>query len=189
MGIKITRGPEHEHSPFISFSGDVPRSNPYYLISNITAQESESFSGSVDIVDSHQGGLIGTTVYVILDIPFADWTGVNDETFASATEVIDYVNDLKASAITALDRIHGSLYGELTTVDVGVDSSFSYTYDIEEAFSYYWVEEDFPNGVTVSAYDNRIVSGIVTETGTVDIACKVRNMAGIQTTTLRLNVT
>lgn len=193
MAIRIRKGPSNGSSPFISFLGitadGVSCSSQYNLITNIDPQFNSSDPTAIDIVNleltSQQGG---TPVYELEGIPFDEWRDEDNLSFADANEVLLYIDNLIDTTVGKINRISNSPAGIATVTTWVANTPINYQFKIDGAVSYYWNESTFPAGLSVSVFDNRIITGSVAAVGTYPLECEVANNVGITTDIVTLEV-
>ena len=188
MAVHILGGPLGEASPLVKFVGPGVR-EAVYLTSQITAAVDPSDADRLHVVDDARTTAEGNTYYAVSSTHYSDWVGENSETFGTALDAVTYINDLtfdKTEHITRRFGDIGALGSQYLRVDQNV--SFDYTYIVDGAFSYFWRETDFPSGVSLSSYDNRRISGVITQTGQYDLQVEITNVSGISTSLLSIEV-
>ena len=190
MAIKIRRGLYGDTSPYIFFTGSSSDGNTAASVRNyiitVTAQLDPANSDNVQVKDLYLSEGNGYDTFEVQSTPYTEWVDHEDNTFASATEVVDYINLSISQGVDQVDDLiatprvgsGSNLYG------VGVNNLFTVDGSIDLGVSYYWDETTFPNGVEVSRYDRRKITGIITEVGTYTVAYEVVNPNGITTTSL-----
>ena len=195
MAIRIKRGPSNGSSPLLSFLGlsaeGSSATSQFNLITNILAQVNSQDNTLVDVVNldlTFQRS--GTQIFELEGVAFDDWLGNENETFTTAQEVVDYINlDIIAATIAKIELVTNTAIATSGVVTASAGAQFSYKANGTGGISYYWNELDFPPGVTVSTYDHRVISGIVTVPGNYQINYEVANQVGITSTFLELIVT
>lgn len=188
MAVHILGGPLGEASPLVKFVGPGVR-EAVYLTSQITAAVDPNDADRIQVVDDARTTVEVSTFYAVSSTHYSDLIGEEGETFTSALEAVTYINDLAFSRNDHISRTHGDLSGYGSAyLQVDVNTPFTYEHYVDGAFAYYWRGDDFPNGVILDGYDNRKISGIITQTGTHSIQVSLSNVAGIHTAFLEIEV-
>ena len=191
MTISIARGPRGADSPFLIFYGSTSNSSSptdgVNFVSNITAAVNATNPNGVDITNDLATAGAGTNVYEVFDAPYDEWRDLNDSSFSSAGEVVNYINTLTAERVDSINSRY-NFVGTASTIQVTQNVAFEHSVAQDYISGYFWREIDFPNGVEVSRYDRRIISGIITQIGLYDLTYEVANQSGIATNTLTLDV-
>ena len=191
MTINIRRGLLGEQSPAIAFVGLTSDkiSSASYLknVDTITAEIGDG--DTVNIIDEalslNNGG--GKT-YELFGAHYSEFRDVDGAPFSDPVGVVSYISDLKVGIITAV-YLQGSLpLPSNDTVNATVGVQFSYDATKTRGVSYFWDESTFPNGVDVSRYDRRKISGIITQTGSYTIDFDVANGLGTRPFTVEVVV-
>lgn len=191
MTIQIQRGPLGDQAVSISFVGVSSEGNSSVHvinnINNILAQVSAD-PFEVDIIDlngTENNG--GVTTLELFGVHYSDWRDVDGNTFANAGDVVNHINNLK-DEFTRLNTQRVVSAGSSTTATFPANTSFEYTARFDNAFEHYWNENDFHSTVSVSVFDGRKISGIVTVAGTYVYNLGVRIPVGIVTVPITLDV-
>ena len=141
-------------------------------------------SGSnVSIVKDAMSVAAGTTIYALKDIPYTRFIDADGNDFTDANNAVNYINTQAAVGTLRFPTTDQNL--EIT---VAMGNTFSYKLDFDRRSSYFWDEDTVPAGLSVSAFDNRKISGQVFATGTYNIEFEVANYFGTTTSTLVVNV-
>jgi len=193
MAIRIRKGPSNGTSPFISFLGitadGATCASQYNLVTNIGPQLNPIDPTAIDIVNleltSQRGGI---SVYELEAVSFDEWRDEDNLPFASANDVIAYINDIINTTVDKINKITSSPVGVATVTTWVANDIINYQFKIDGAISYYWNESTFPPGLSVSIFDNRIITGAVAATGTYSLECEIANNAGITTDIVTLEV-
>ena len=193
MAIRIRKGPSNGTSPFISFLGitadGTSSASQYNLVTNIDPQFNSSNADAIDIVNlelTSQNG--GTPIYELEGVSFDEWRDEDNLPFASANEVLLYIDDLIDTTVGKINRISASPVGLATVTTWVANTPINYQFKIDGGVSYYWNESTFPAGLSVSIFDNRIITGSVAAVGTYPLECEVANNVGITTDIVTLEV-
>ena len=193
MAIRIRKGPRNGSSPFISFLGitadGTTCASQYNLVTNIDPQINGTDPTAVDIVNlelTSQNG--GTPIYELEGVTFDEWRDDDNLPFADANEVLLYIDSLIDTTVSTLNKIGSSPVGIDTVTTWVANSPINYQFLVDGAVSYYWNESTFPAGLSVSVFDNRIVTGSVAAVGTYPLECEVANNAGITTDILTIEI-
>ena len=196
MSIQISKGILGDLSPFISFRGrasdGTSATSTANKINSITIDYNSEDSDYVDVIDDNLSTNNNHTTYELYKVHYSDWLDVDGNSFGTAQNVIQYVQQL---VIAAEDRITFSqttahrASGIPETVNASVGIAFTYNANYNNAVSYFWDEASFPAGVDVSRYDRRRISGIVTQTGTYTIDFQIANHNGTVPTSVIIDVT
>jgi len=192
MTIQIVRGLRGDQSSSIAFVGvssDKISSAKYLHEANaITARV--GVNDAVDIVDdrlsTNNGG--GTT-YDLHGVHYSEYRDLDGNTFSSAVGVVSYIEALQVGIATAM-YLRRSLPLTIAGDTFNVTANVEFTYDATKTrgVSYFWDGSTFPNGVSVSVYDRRKLTGIITETGSYNISYEVANGLGTVQTSVEIIV-
>lgn len=191
MTIDIRRGPLGARSTSIAFAGvSSEGSSSVNVINNITNIEARVSADptKVDIVDlnaTENNG--GVTTLELTSVHYTDWRDADNNTFANAGDVVNHIVDLKDQFIK-LNTQRTVSAGSSTTVSFASNTPFEYKAQFDNGLDYYWNENDFHSTVTVSNFDHRKISGIVTIAGTYVYNLEVRIPVGIVTVPITLDV-
>ena len=192
MTIKITRGILGTQSPSIAFVGvstdNISSAKYLHEANSITA--SVGANDTVDIVDDklslNNGG--GQT-YDLFGVHYSEYRDLDGNPFGSAVGVVSYIQNLQVGIVTAMYlRRSLPLTSGSNTVNTSVDTEFTYDATQTRGVSYFWDGTTFPNGVSVSTYDQRKIVGIITQTGSYDINYQVANGLGTVSTSVNIIV-
>ena len=186
MTVRILGGPLAQVSPLVKFVGPAVR-EAVYLTSQILAGIDAEDSDKVHVVDTARTTYEATTLYAVAATRYDEWIGENGETFSSALEVRDYINQLTSDKTNAISRRFAdiSAFGS-EIVQVDINTPFKYDYFVEGAMGYFWREQDFPPGVSLSFHNMRSISGIITQAGVYDFQVEISNVIGISTSILSI---
>lgn len=193
MTIQITRGPRGDGSPVISFVGLTTDGNSaadtYNNIFGITPQINGSNSDAVDIVDDNATTTSGNGIFVLKGVPYTEWRDRQGSSFASANDVLTYIQDEIFVANELLQNRISTPIGIGTSINVGLNSFFEFDGSLQGGSGYFWDRNTFPSpSIEVSRSDRRKISGIVTLPGTYQVDYEVANINGITTTFVLINV-
>lgn len=189
MTIRIRKGLLGNESPAIAFIG-------------ITSEETSSASrlleadsitpevdgDNVNLIDDWLSENNGDTTYDFFGIHYNEFLDLDDNTFSSAVGVASYINDIKVGVVTAMYIRRSTPLVANDTINTTVGAAFTYNASLIGAVSYYWDETTFPNGVDVSRYDRRKISGIITQAGTYTIGFDAVNRIGARSTSVDIIV-
>jgi hypothetical protein len=197
MAIQIHRGILGTLSPLIIFTGktsdNISAVNGANRIGSISVQYNIDDADYVDIVDNHAtSGNGGHTTFELLKVHYSEWEDGDGNSFGSATNVVQYIEQqvVQSQNRIALSQANPhTLTGIAETVNASVGVAFTYNANYYNGISYFWDEASFPAGVEVSRYDQRRISGIVTQTGTYDIEFQVTGHNGTSLTKVIVDVT
>ncbi len=190
MAIKIRRGLYGDTSPYIFFTGSSSNGNTAASVRNyiitVTAQLDPANSDNVQVKDLYLSEGNGYDTFEVQSTPYTEWVDHEDNPFASAVEVVDYINLSISQGVDQVDDLTATPRVGAGSSSYGVIVNNLFTLDaaLDLGVSYFWDETTFPNGVEVSRYDRRKVSGIITEAGTYTLAYEVINLNGITSTTI-----
>ena len=194
MTIRIRKGPGNGSSPLIRFLGisseGTSSVSQFNLITNVSAQINAFDANSVDILNlelTSQNN--GTAVFELEEVSFGEWRDEDNNTFSSAVEVVQYVDGLVAEASDKLNRYSSQPVGVASVFSAARNTPISFKFMVDNAVAYYWNEGDFPAGLTVSPYDQRILQGSIAFPGNYSIQCEVANIVGVTTDFVQLNIT
>jgi len=187
MAIQINRGPLGDRALFISFVGtdstNSSSTKDIHILSNIVPVAS---GDDVLVYNQVKTLTAGYTVYEVGPTHYSEWLDEFSNTFASAADVVSHIEDIKTTAENNIQRLFYPItdsYNERFSINTQID----YTFEVDGAISYYWKQDTVPTGLTVSIFDGRVLTGIVTQTGSWDVICNVRNRAGISSVTLQMD--
>lgn len=197
MAIQIHRGILGTLSPLIFFTGKTLDGTSAVNIANritsITTQYNADDADYVDIVDNHTTlGNGGHTTFELLKVHYSEWEDGDGNSFGSAENVIQYIDQQISQseneiAFSKTNPHTGT--GLPDTVNASVGIAFTYNANYYNGISYFWDGSTFPNGVSVSVYDRRRISGIITQTGSYDIEFQVTGHNGTTLTKVIVDVT
>lgn len=192
MTIRIARGPRGTASPFLVFYGSASNSasstNTVNLVSNIFAAINASNANGVDVVDNYASLGAGVPVYDVLDAPYDEWEDIDGNTFASASDVVNYINNLVNEQTTnVITRISAPVSAS-STITEAVNVPFTHSAYQDGVTGYFWDAAGFPNGVSVVEGDRRKISGIITQTGSYTINYEAASISGITSNILTIDV-
>ena len=192
MTIQIVRGMRGSQSASIAFVGLSSNkiSSAKYMHEANAITASVGSNDTVDIVDdqlSLNNG--GTSTYDLHGVHYSEYRDLDGNTFSSAVGVVSYIEDLQVGIHTAL-YLRRSLPHTHVPQPVNATGNVQFSYDATKTrgVSYFWDESTFPNGVTVSSYDQRKISGIITQTGSYNIVYEVANGLGTVQTSVNIIV-
>ena len=191
MTIQIQRGPLGDQAVSIAFVGvSSEGSSSVHVVNNINNIEAQISADpfKVDIVDlnaTENNG--GVTTLELTSVHYTDWRDSEGNSFGNAGNVVDHIVDLKDRFVKLnTQRIVSA--GSSTTVSFASSTPFEYTARFDNVFEHYWNENDFHSTVSVSTFDNRKISGIVTVPGTYVYNLTMRVPVGIVTVPITLDV-
>ena len=192
MTIRIARGPRGAASPFLIFYGSTSNSasstNTVNLVSNIFAAINASNANGVDVVDNYASLGAGVPVYDVLDAPYDEWEDLDGNTFASATDVVNYINTLLTDMENAVITRISAPVSTSSTITEAVNTPFTHSIQQDGVTGYFWDAAGFPNGVSVVEGDRRKISGIITQTGSYTINYEAASISGITSNILTIDV-
>ncbi len=184
-------------SPLIIFTGktsdDTSAVNGANRISSITTQYNADDADYVDVIDNQATSSNGGhTTFELLKVHYSEWADGDGNSFGSATNVIQYIDQQIAQseneiAFSKTNPHTGT--GLPDTVNASVGIAFTYNANYLNGISYFLDGSTFPNGVSVSVYDRRRISGIITQTGSYDIEFQVTGHNGTTLTKVIVDVT
>lgn len=195
MTIRIVRGMLGDQSATISFLGITSEgaSAASYKkeVSDFTAEVGID-TVFVRVVDNALTENNGSTTYELENTHYTEFLDSQGNSFSGAQDVVDFLNNQKTGIVTSVynsTRVPYRVSGlPVDTVNVSVNTQFSFTASLQRAVSYYWDEATFPNGVEVSRFDRRKISGIITQTGTYNIQFEAVNRIGSYNTSVDIIV-
>ncbi len=192
MTIQIVKGLRGDQSSSISFVGitsdNVSSANHNHEADSITVLLGTN--DTVNIVDErlteNNGG--GKT-YDLHGVHYSEYRDLDGNPFSSAVGVVSYIEALQVGIQTAmyLRRIL-PITQSGDTVNATANVEFTYDATKTRGVSYFWDGSTFPNGVSVSTYDQRKIVGIITQTGTYDVFYEVANGLGTVQTSVSIIV-
>ena len=138
---------------------------------------------NVSIVKDAMSVAAGTTIFALKDIPYTRFIDADGNDFANVGAAVSYINNQAQVGTLRLPSTDQNL-----EVTVSLGNTFSYKLDYSRRSSYFWDEDTVPSGLSVSAFDNRKISGQVFATGTYNIEFEVTNYFGTTTSILVVNV-
>ena len=191
MTIQIRRGPLGDQAVSIAFVGvSSEGSSSVHVVNNINnilAQVSAD-PFKVDIIDlngTENNG--GVTTLELFGVHYTDWRDSEGNTFGNAGDVLNHITELKNNFVR-LNTVRVVSAGSSTTVSFATSTPFEYTALFDNTLEHYWNENDFHSTVSVSTFDNRKISGIVTVPGTYVYNLTTRVPVGIVTVAITLDV-
>ena len=191
MTIRIKRGLLGDQSPCIAFVGvsSDNTSSAKYL------HEADAFRVEVsgdnihiidDVLSINNGG--GDT-YDMFGVNYSEFRDIEGNQFSSAVDVALYLESLQSGITTAMFlRRSLPLTPIGNTFNVTADVEFTYDASKVRGVSYFWDSATFPNGVSVSVYDQRKIIGIITETGSYNVSYEIANGLGTIQTSVEIIV-
>ena len=192
MTIRIARGPRGDASPFLFFYGSTSNGssapNEPKLVSNILASVNLDDPNGVDVTDSYASIGAGNPIYDILDAPYDEWEDLEGNTFASASDVVNYINTL---ATTMTDNVITRISAPVSassTITVSQNAQFTHSVYQNGVTGYFWDPGAFPNGVSVLEGDRRKITGIITQTGSYTLPYEAGSISGITSNILTIDV-
>jgi len=192
MTIRIARGPRGAASPFLVFYGSTSNSasstNTVNFVNNILAGVNATDANAVDVLDQYATLGAGTQVFDVLAAPYDEWEDLDGNSFASAADVVSYINTLASEMNDAVTTRVNPPADASDTISVTQNASFTHSVYQEGVTGYYWEPAGFPNGVSVVEGDRRRITGVITQTGSYNIAYEAGSISGITTNTLTINV-
>ena len=199
MAIKITSGPAGSGSPTIIFLGAASNGNGSVNISNvanrITARINTTDADYVEVVDDFLTFSNGTEMLDIQPTHYSEWVDEDDNTFQNSGDIIGYIDGFKLTAAYHATYVRTlqvlpNCHHNTSTVDVTVGTAFTFSAsNYHNGIGFFWDESSFPNGVEVSRYDRRVISGIITQAGSYDIDLDVVNQSGITSAHVHIDAT
>lgn len=188
MTIQITRGPRGDRSPIISFVGqdsdEQQAADRFSFVQTITPQVNTTNPDAVDIVDTVASINNNAGTYILFNVDYADWLDREGNPFASALDVVTYIQDQTGGAVTILEERTSLPVALTTSIGVTVNTPFEFDITHEGGSGYFWDRNGFPSTLSVNPLDRRKISGIMTQTGTYALQCEVANINGITTTSV-----
>ena len=192
MTIRIARGPRGDASPFLVFYGSASNNssstNVINLVSNVQASINIDNPNGVDVVDSYLTLGAGTPIYDVLDAPYDEWEDLNGNTFANASDVVNYINNLATTMIDNVVTRISPPVSTSSTITEAVNTPFTHSIQQDGVTGYFWDSFAFPNGVSVVEGDRRKISGIITQTGSYAISYEAASISGITSNILTIDV-
>jgi len=192
MTIQIIRGLQGIQSSSIAFVGVTSdnTSSAKYLHEANAITASVGSNDTVDIVDdrlsTNNGGGI---TYDLFGVHYSEYRDIDGNTFNSAVGVVSYIQAIQVGIETAMYlRRSKPLTISGNTLNATANIEFEYDASKIRGVSYFWDGSTFPNGVSVSVYDQRKISGIITETGSYNIEYEVANGLGTVQTSVNIIV-
>ena len=189
MAIQIKTDPWVKNIVFVGVdttSTLFPRSTAEYIYNAayITAVQSGIGATHVNIKNVPLSETNGYDTYEIANSHYSEWRDNDGNSFASALEVVNYINEYAGIATQVLPA---PIVGLITTVTVNQEMDpFYATHD--RSGGYFWDPTTFPPGVEVASYDARVLTGTPTATGTFFPSVTVANFYGITTSTCTVEV-
>ena len=192
MPITISFGRRGDYSPFLGFLGvsSEGKSSPSQLISvnAVAAGINSTNSSNIDVTNSYVTGNQDSTAYELFDVSYTDFRDEDSNSFTDAQSLVDYINDRAQVAQDNIRLFFSRSQAVTNNTTVSRNTSFEYRIPDSGLLSIFWKENTFPQGVTVSRYDRRIVSGIISSTGDYYLSYEKANAVGISTSTLHIEV-
>lgn len=176
------RGVGGERSPFISFVGlssdsSTSTSNINSRI-NIEAQLSGD-TDRVDVVNRMATHTEGSDIYELYSIHYTDWRDFDNNPFTSAVGVVSAINDYPYAFNDGHNALQPSLKaGSPTGYSLTSGNPYTLKIEYDGAGRYYWDQSTLPPGMDISRYDNRIIEGTPTTTGTYIVDFEIGNAFG-----------
>lgn len=192
MTIQIVRGLRGNLSPNIAFVGvssdNVSSPSHSHEANSITVLVGAN--DTVNIVDerlsANNGG--GKT-YDLHGVHYSEYRDADGNPFGSAVGVVSYIEALQVGIMTAMYLQRSlPLISSPDTVNATANVSFTYDASKTRGVSYFWDGTTFPNGVSVSPFDHRKISGIITQTGSYNVSYEIVNGLGTVQTSVNIVV-
>lgn len=194
MPLYIVQGPTGDNSIFFGIEGTDSNGQSCakhaLSIYSTRAQINASLSDTVDIVDE-TASFSDPSSHTVVDLfaaPYQDFRSVTNTSFASALDVVNYINNLVVEHQNKIREFVGLATHTPSVVNAPLNVPFTYTVDAPGGVSYFWNETSFPPGLTLSSFDRRKIVGTPTQVGSYSINVEIRNQAGILSTTVLLDV-
>ena len=191
MTIRIIKGLMGDLSASISFIG-VSSDQSSSASMALQADSLTVFTGAndtINIVDDHLSENNGGGItYDQHGIHYSEYRASDGSPFGSADDVVTHIQDLQAGIVSATNLRKSLPIAQNSTVNTPVNVAFNFDATLTRGVSYFWDESSFPNGVSVSLFDRRKISGIITQTGTYTIDYEVGNGLGTIATSVDINV-
>ena len=177
-------------SPSIAFIGVTSdRTSSATYLHQADAITPEVDGDNVNIIDewltANNGGGI---IYDLYGVHYSEYRDIYGNAFSDPVGVASHINEITAGIVTAMYIRRSLPLGDSHTVNTTVGTPFTYNAVYTGGVSYYWDEASFPNGVDVSRFDRRKISGIITQTGTYTINFDVVNRIGTRSTSVDIVV-
>ena len=190
MTIKISLGLRGEYSPFIAFLGisSVGQGSGSAIVSVSSINASTNGSDLVSVENTSDSGRNGSAVYELLDVHYTDFVDNNDASFPNASAVADYISDQVELLSENVSLKFSRLSVGVSTISVSSGVAFTHSITDPGLLSIFWDRDTFPTGVSVSPFDRRKVTGIITNTGDYYLAYDKANAVGISTSSLHIEV-
>lgn len=190
MTIKISLGLRGEDSPFIAFLGisSEGQGSASAIVSASSINASTNGSDLVSVENTSASGRSDNTVYELLDVHYTDFVDNNDASFPNASAVSDYINDQVELLSENVSLKFSRLSVGVSTISVSSGVAFTHSITDPGLLSIFWDRDTFPTGVSVSPFDRRKVTGIITNTGDYYLAYDKANAVGISTSSLHIEV-
>ena len=194
MPLYISQGHTGDNSIFFHIEGTDSNGQACakHLLSiySTRAQINASLPDTVDIVDeaASYSDPSSNTVVDLFAAPYQDFRSTTNTSFASALDVVNYINTLVTSHQNKVGEFVGVASHTTGVTTIPVNVPFNHTIDAPGGVAYFWNETSFPPGLTLSAFDRRKIVGTPTQVGSYSINVEVRNQAGILSTTVLLDV-
>lgn len=190
MTIQIARGIRGVGSPIIAFLGKdsngTGAASPAVFVQHALPEVDPGDSDLVNVIDNSSG--ITTSIYNIGNVHYSEWRDGNDNPFTSSQEVVDYINNEIQLTTNLLVERSSAPPNELFVTTESVNTPFSHSVAQTNISGYFWDRATFPNGLEVSRYDRRVVTGVITQVGTYDISYETTTVSGTATNILRIDV-
>jgi hypothetical protein len=195
MAIQISRDILGDSSPYIYFKGVTSDGTTATRITNNVSTISIGLNAEdadyIDIIDDDLTFSNTDTTYELYKVHYSEWLDSDGFDFGDADAVVDYINAEITSAITGITGIISLATPRTVNQDllvVPANTAFTYDATYSNGIGYYWDEATFPAGVEVSRYDQRILIGTITQSGTYVINFEVSNRNGIVAANVNIQV-
>lgn len=133
------------------------------FIENKTIRE-DTYNGN------NPGPGLGYTTFELAPVLYSEICDEDGNTFSTQQDAIDYINGLVSSASSTFPHTNVPL-----TTSGTKDVAFTYKANYDRGVEYFWDEDTFPDGITVSNFDRRILKINVGVAGTYTLGLEVVN--------------
>ena len=192
MTIRMYRGVGGERSPFISFVGLSSEGSSTTSEINSRINIEAKLSGDtdrVDVVNRIATHSQGSDILEIFGVHYTDWRDFDDNTFSSAVGVVSAINDYEYTFNDGHNVLQPTLKaGSSTSYSLTSGNPYSLKIEYDGAGRYYWDQSNLPPGMDISRYDNRIIEGTPTTTGTYIVDYELGNAFGTFPQTVTITV-
>lgn len=186
------RGVGGERSPFISFVGLSSEGSSSTSEINSRINIEAKLSGDtdrVDVVNRIATHSQGSDILEIFGVHYTDWRDFDDNTFSSAVGVVSAINDYEYTFNDGHNVLQPTLKaGGSTSYSLTSGNPYSLKIEYDGAGRYYWDPSNLPPGMDISRYDNRIIEGTPTTTGTYIVDYELGNAFGTFPQTVTITV-